>query len=75
MSPEHDHHLTPVNAASHIEGLASVSERVVRKKEQQQQNQKQNRSSHRGIDEKIEEELAKDESTDSNGEGHVDFRA
>ena len=75
MSPEHDHNLTPVNATSHVEGLASVSERVVRKKEQQQQNSKHSRNNRQGIDEKIEEELAKDELSEKKANGHIDYHA
>lgn len=75
MSPEHDHNLTPVNAPSHIEGLASVSERVVRKKEQKRQGGKHRRNDRQSIDEKIEEELAKDESSEEKTNGHIDFHA
>ena len=75
MSPEHDHNLAPVNATSHVEGLASVSERVVRKKEQQRQNSKQSRGNRQSIDEKIEEELAKDELSEDRGNGHIDYHA
>ena len=75
MSPEHDHNLTSINAPSHIEGLASVSERVVRKKEHKRQGGKQRRNNRQSIDEKIEEELAKDELSENDAEGHVDFHA
>lgn len=75
MSPEHDHNLPPVNATSHVEGLASVSERVVRKKQHQRQNQKHDKDNRQSIDEQIEEELAKEELKEDKSSGHIDYHA
>ena len=72
MALEHDQHVNPVNPSTHVEGLASVSERVVRKKEQHRQNRRGKRGSARR--EEPSQESGDDRGSDSR-EGHIDFRA
>ncbi len=72
MALEHEQHVNPVNPSTHVEGLASVSERVVRKKKRHRQNRRGKRGPGRG--EQLSEESSDD--NDSVGrDGHVDFRA
>ena len=71
MALEHEH-VNPVNPSGHVEGLSSVSERVVRKKERHRQNRRGKKSPGRG--EQLLEELSDDSASDSR-DGHVDFRA
>ena len=72
MALEHDQHVNPVNPSTHVEGLASVSERVVRKKEHHRQNRRGKKGS--GRDEQPSEE-SPDDNDSAGRDGHVDFRA
>ncbi len=75
MTPDSNQNFNAINATHHIEGLSSVADRVVRKKEQQKQKQDQKRKPKKHIDEQIEEDLAIDEDNKKNRDGHIDFRA
>jgi hypothetical protein len=72
MALEHEQQVNPVNPSAHVEGLSSVSERVVRKKERHRQSRRGKGGSGRG-------EQPSEESPDDKGcgdrDGHVDFRA
>jgi hypothetical protein len=75
MTPEGNQNLNAINATHHIEGLSSVADRVVRKKQQQKQKQDQKRKPKKHIDEQLEEDLAINEDDDKSRDGHIDFRA
>lgn len=68
MALEHDH-VTPVDSLGQVEGLSSISERVVRKKKRQRQNR---RSRHDDNGDKSSED-SQEETSDS--DGHIDFCA
>ena len=72
MALEHEQPLNPVNSLGHVEGLASVSERVVRKKEHHRQNRRGKEET--GRDEQSPEEPS-DEKASESRDGHIDFRA
>ncbi|MCK5175724.1 MAG: hypothetical protein KAR47_20180 [Planctomycetes bacterium] len=75
MTPDGKQNLNAINATHHIEGLSSVADRVVRKKQQQKQKQDQKRKPKKHIDEQLEEDLAAGEDNNKNSDGHIDFRA
>jgi len=73
--PDNDQNLNRVVGPHHVEGLASVSDRVLRKKDQQKQEQHK-RKPLRRIEKQLEEELSEVvENTTDNEDGHIDFRA
>jgi hypothetical protein len=80
MNPDPEH-LGHVEATRHVESLASVGERVMRKKEQQPRKKQQHppRNQRRQIDDQLEEELHELEeqqgSPDQDPEEHIDFHA
>jgi len=71
MALEHEH-VNPVNPSAHVEGLASVSERVVRKKERHRQNRRDKGGSSRRED---PSEDSREDRDSAVSEGHIDFRA
>ena len=73
MALEHEQHLNPVNSLGHVEGLSSVSERVVRKKEHHRQNRR-GKKGEQGRDEQSPEEPSEEKAPESR-DGHIDFRA
>jgi hypothetical protein len=72
MALEHEQQVNPVNPSAHVEGLSSVSERVVRKKERHRQSRRGKKGTGHG--EQLSEEPSEDKGSDGR-EGHVDFRA
>jgi hypothetical protein len=62
-----------INPLSHIEGLASIKERVVRRKKQQQQ--KGTRHDTGETDEQIEDEFDELENDMQDDDEHIDFKA
>lgn len=72
MALEHEQPVNPVNPSAHVEGLSSVSERVVRKKERHRQSRRGKKGTARG--ERLSEESSEDKGSDVR-DGHIDFRA
>ena len=70
MPAEHDQNLYPVQAAGHIEGLTSVSDRSAGKKQQQQKRRGKGKSKK-----PIDEQLQNRENEEKNKDGHIDFCA
>ena len=73
MTPDNDQNFGSIKAPGYIEGTASISDRVVRKKEQQQQEQQQKRKQKKQTEPKLEEEIEHQNS--DTDEGHMDFHA
>ena len=76
MAPENEK-FNIVSPLGHIESLSSVSQRVVRKKEQQKKHQEKKKHKQH-IDEQLEEEMEELESQqelDDDGKSHLDFHA
>ena len=74
-----EHNFNSVEPLHHIEGLSSVSERVVRKKDQQQKHQKKGKQKGRGgnrpVDYNDQQEENVEQHNDGNDEGHIVIRA
>jgi ATP adenylyltransferase/5',5'''-P-1,P-4-tetraphosphate phosphorylase II len=71
MTPDNDQNFGSIKAPGYIEGTVSISDRVVRKKEQQQQQQK--RKQKKQTEPQLEEEIEHQNS--DTDEGHMDFHA
>jgi len=71
MTPDNDQNFGSIKAPGYIEGTVSISDRVVRKKEQQQQQQK--RKQKKQTEPQLEEEIEQQNS--DTDEGHMDFHA
>ena len=72
MTPDNDQNFGSIKAPVYIEGTVSISDRVVRKKEQQQQ-QQQKRKQKKQTEPQLEEEIEQQNS--DTDEGHMDFHA
>lgn len=71
-----DQNLNRVAGPHQVEGLASVSDRVLRKKDRQKNDQQHKKKPDKRIEERLEEELNDVvEKTSDGGEGHIDYRA
>ena len=71
MTPDNDQNFGSIKAPGYVEGTVSISDRVVRKKEQQQQQQK--RKQKKQTEPQLEEEIEHQNS--DTDEGHMDFHA
>ena len=71
MTPDNDQNFGNIKAPGYVEGTVSISDRVVRKKEQQQQHQK--RKQKKQTEPQLEEEIEHQNS--DTDEGHMDFHA
>lgn len=75
--PDNDETFNRVLPGNQVEQLASVSDRILRKKEhqskQQQQGQQQHAKQHKNIEEQLEQE--KNEKITKLQDGHIDFHA
>ena len=74
MTAEHDQNFVSIPPSDHVEGLTSVSERVVRKKEQEQRRQGKRKPKQK-VSKQLEEESASRDGTDKGDDGHIDFHA
>ena len=76
-----EHNFNSVEPLRHVEGLSSVSERVVRKKDQQQQQKHQNKGKRKGrginrpVDYNEQQEENVEQHNNGNDEGHIDICA
>ncbi len=71
MTPDNDQNFGSIKAPGYVEGTVSISDRVVRKKEQQQQQQK--RKQKKQTEPQLEDEIEHQNS--DTDEGHMDFHA
>ena len=74
MPDEHGKNFEPVEGLVHIEQLASVGNRVRRKKETTRQG-KEKRRRQAGIEETLQDEQEELKKESSKGNGHIDFHA
>ena len=73
MTPDNDQNFGSIKAPGYIEGTVSISDRVVRKKEQQRQQQQKRKHKRRQAEPQLEEEIEHQNS--DTDEGHMDFHA
>jgi hypothetical protein len=69
----HDSNFARIDPLHHVESLASVGDRVARKKDQEKK--KQQKKQHSSKEPDTFEEQDDQHDTDENKEGHIDFRA